>query len=124
MLNSLKLWAGVALVIIALGWLVLHKTERGAQTSMRAEIAENAVSEAAAERKADLKADAQVASKNRVALDSARRASIPARKHIEETAKQGVRAGCEPLADPEWGRVFNATLTASREAVEAARSMP
>lgn len=116
-----KLWLGVGAVVLGLGWLVLHYAGESASNDLRADIAENTVSVAVEQRKQELKADAQVQAENRVTLDSAKRKALPARKYLETKT---VHSGDCAVADPEWGRVFDAALTGSREAISTARSMP
>lgn len=115
-----KLWGVITLIGLSVTLFGLHWYGKAREASVRGEILENAVSEAVQQRKADLKADASVASKNRVRLESARLAGAPARKVLSEKKD----ACADAAGDAEWGGVFNAALAGSREAVSTSRSLP
>lgn len=121
---------GALTLLLAFGALLglaLRSAETTGKASARAEIAEKVVSEAVEERKAAVKADAQVASKNRVALDSARRSAAPAEEfhlksktEVQDAASTTDRAG----SDAEWSRLFNDAIRGGNLAIESTRRLP
>lgn len=122
---NLKLWLAVALCIGLLTWFGLHQYGAAREASVRGEILGNAVSEAVEERKGDLKADASVASKNRVRVDAAKRTTQKAREFLRDsqTTNAPVLDSGDALARAEFSRLLNASIAGSNRAVESARSL-
>lgn len=120
-----KLWGGIALLIVLLTWFGLNQFGAAREASVRGEILGNAVAEAVEERKADLKADASVASENRARIDSAKRTTQRAREFIRDSRIENapVLDSRDAVDGAEFSRLLNAAITGSNRAVESARSL-
>lgn len=120
-----KLWGGVALLIVLLTWFGLHQFGAAREASVRGEILGNAVTEAVEERKANLKADASVASENRVRIDSAKRTTQKVREFVLDSQNKNapVLDSRDDVDRAEFSRLLNAAIAGSNRAVESARSL-
>jgi hypothetical protein len=117
-MNRLYAYAGVLLVIVALSFTSCSLYKGKVAASVKADIAQEAISGAVVESMAQAKADAQAQVTKGKALDSVRPAIAIAReKYVRKEIVSGV-----PV-DP-WISVFNSAVRSSNEAVESASRMP
>lgn len=124
-LNNIKTVAVVATIVVLLATLAFRMYGNAREASVRTEILTEAVSEAVQQRKDDLKADASVASENRVRVDSVRAVTRKAKEKLRDPHSEGksVPARDCPVVDPEFDRLLNDAIDASNRAVESARRL-
>lgn len=123
MLGNLRM-LGIALaVVLGLGWLVLHFSEKAAVSTFETSALRKASTEAVAASKADLIAEYQTQDKKAAVLAPVRSVVRSARS-MKENTTEATEAGADCAPDVEWARLFNAAIIASNSAVKSARSLP
>lgn len=120
-MNRLYVAVGALLVVLLLSFTSCSLYKRNVATSVKADIAQKALTGAVVESKAEVRAEYRVQQKKAVVLDSVRSTGQNLRKEIHGT--RSVTPVRDP-ADPEFIRMFNDAVRANNRAIESSSDLP
>lgn len=121
-MNRLYVAVGALLVILLLSFTSCSLYKSSVATSVKADIAQKALTGAVVESKAEVRAEYRVQQKKAVVLDSVRTQGLLLRKEMH--AAPELHGAVRRADDPEFIRMFNDAVRANNRAIESSSDLP